>query len=730
MNFISKILRKGTTPRESGGDDLEKWKNISKMDTALEQQLGEMKAERFLEETCNQYRQLHMGLMDFRHKMEKWEKMSEGDYSHRIGDHTTDGSLSISQNIFIHENGTMGLSKGYVDFVAAQAKNDLFGTWPWMMATPEGKNDTNLADRLTKNCQWKFAQSNLEQTLIDAIRTACWGGTAFVKPRWEKEVEEYAENVPAAYHIPSGQFLADAEGEYVTDAETLQAILEEFGVDGLEIEWKEVQITQTHTVYDNIRADLLDYRDIAFEAKAHCLDLRYTDVFTRFRIGLLDAIREYNIPEEYHELLKQCVVQGDEEIRPENGETNATDKMPGHDDDESNPMITLIDGYRRADPLSTGKPIRIHCIFSDQAQFMFRCDYLKNVTPGGIMPIFPLRIHKKPRRVFGVGYFEKTEEDNNAVDRHYNTITHRNTLSANVIVAFQPEVLEDESEGHDGVIDPRKPFILKPGNTMADLFSFAQIPDMNGRSDQLMNQRLQMSQMTTGITSAAQGELSGVPSATTATGTMALQSRGALLIKDPIDQLADDTQKAVEYAVHLKYANQDTDETFTWGEGKDADLLEIKAGDVEGLRMNVSLSLVQSQSQTKLENARQAIAIAMEYTKIPETEKTSQRMLYVQAIRSLGFHEADDIIRQAVVDPMSLLALVPPDMQQALAAALQQVGLLQPPPPEEEAPEPEQPAPEEAAPEQVAPEPEQTVPEEAATEQEQPAPDAPLTPEP
>jgi len=151
-----------------------------------------------------------------------------------------------------------------------------------------------------------------------------------------------------------------------------------------------------------------------------------------------------------------------------------------------------------------------------------------------------------------------------------------------------------------------------------------------------------------------------------------------LLLKDPIDQLASDTEKIIEYSVHLKYAHHDTEETFTWGEGKDAELLSIKPGDVAGLRMNVSLTLVQSQSQTKLENARNAIAIAKEYSMLPETEKTSQRTLYVQAIRSLGFHEAEDVIREAVTDPASILALVPMEMQEAVAAALAQVGLMAP----------------------------------------------------
>jgi hypothetical protein len=668
-NAVEEIRR--NTRSANDGD----YKSISANQTPLENELSETRKEWLTQYVCDRFRILHNGLFHRRAKMEIWEAMSKDDYSHRITEPNSE-KPDISPDIFRMQNGSMGLSAGFTQFAGAQARNDIFGTYPWLAANPEGREDRELADTITKHAQWKTNQSNLEATLIDAIQTACWGGTAFCKVRWDRQVETYRKAISAAYSISAGDFLLGPDGDFITDP----AVLEAMGVDGADIQWKDRYIREELVAYDNIRADLLDYRDVAFDEKAPELDLTYTDVFTRFRIGLLDAIATYNIPEEYIGELRAALVTYDEEARGEDGETSGTTKMPGIEDDEANPTITLVEGFVRCNPTGgSGAPSRIHVVCSPELHFLFRADYLANVTPAAILPIFPCRIHKIARRIFGRGFFEKYEQDNDAVDRHHNTTTHRNQLSSNVIVAFQPEALLDESEGKDGPIDINKPFVLKPDKTINDLISFAVFPDVNNRSIDLMNHRLQMAQMRSGITSAAQGELKGVPTASTATGVMQMQSRGALLLKEQVDTLAADIEKCVEYCVHLIYANLDTDEVFTWGEGSDSALFTIRAGDVQGLRMNVSLTLVQAQMQAKFQSAHSGISIAMQYTQLPEHEKTSQRLLYIEALHMLGFHEAQDIIRPAVVDISSLLALLPPEEAAQVQMVLAQAGLVEPP---------------------------------------------------
>jgi hypothetical protein len=640
--------------------------------SALEMGLSDFQRGWLLDYCVMRWLALHGQLSTWRAEMTKWEEMSEDDYTCRIGQ-ADEARTDNAQDIFSVQNHTLGMASGFADFASAQAKDDILGTRPWLAATPEGRDDRNLAERITKHAQWKINHSNLETVFQDAIKTACWGGTAFAKVRWHKEIEETQKVIQAAHLISTGEALLGPDGDYIQEAEAIPA-----EIDGADIEWKEQLVTDANEVHNNVSAALLDFNDIAFDAMAPDLCLSETDVFCRFRMGLLDVMAAYNIPERMHGELRNAIVSTDEEARDHRGESVTSGKSPGVDEDDANPPISLIEGFIRIDPRQKGKPVRIHVIFCPILNALFSCDYLANITPGGLLPVFPVRVHKIPRRVFGRGYFEKYEDCNNIIDRQYNAVTYRNRLAANVITAFQPSALRDSGEGEDYTIDQSKPFELAEGKSITDLVGFATIPDVNNRAIELMNQALQMGQMRSGITSAAQGELKGVPNASTATGVAQIQSRGALLLKDPIDQISSDLQKPTEFSVLLIYANQDRDETFVWGEGKDAELLEIVAGDVKGLRANVSLTLVQAQNQGKLASAQAAIGIAAQYAQLPEPEKVSQRILYVQAISSLGFHEADEIIRQAVVDPAGILALVPPEMQQAVMAGLQAAGVAPP----------------------------------------------------
>lgn len=603
--------------------------------------------------------------------MQVWEHMSEMDYSDRIGKPDPNNPDKLP-DVFSFQNDTLGVAEGFVDFAAAQSLEDIFGTSPWLAATPVGRSDTELADQVTKHAQWKLDDSDLQATIEDAIHVACWGGTVFVKSRWVRDFETFEKTIQAAYSISTGEPFFNQAGDFIQSAEEIDAL----GIDGADVGWQEQNVEETTSIYDNSRNSCLDFRDVAFDSKAPDLNLAFTPFFSKFRMGLLDVVSRYRIPEGMREELRNAFVGANEEARVERGESNAG-RTGEENEMDANPQISLVEGFLRCDPLGTGKPIRIHCVFSPELSIMFSMDYLANETPDGILPVFPVRIGKIPRRIFGIGYFKKYESSNNAVDRQHNAVTHRNKLASTIFTAIQPDALLDK-DNREYLLDPSKPLVLDHDKLITDFIQFATMPDMNSRSVEIMNQQLQMMQMRSGITSAAQGELKGVPNASTATGVNQLTSRGALLLKMPINQITKDVRVIVQYNVNLLYANQDRDETFVWGEGEIAELHSIVAGDVRNLRMNVTLTLVQSQNQSKLANAQAAIGIMAQYAMIQETEKKSQRQLYVQAITSLGFNNAEDLVRMAITDPAGILALLPPEVAPIVQAALETAGLMTP----------------------------------------------------
>ena len=656
--------------------------NMTRLDSPLARELSDADVAWLMNHVTSRWSFLHGAMGPWRAKMAKWERMAEDNYEDRVGAKDAVNASSVS-DIFTDQNDTLGTVAGFFDFHVAQAKDDIFGTRPWLAATPEGRDDNELADVMSKHSQWKFNQSDIEPALKDAIKISSWGGTAFVKVRWHDEVDTFKRRVPVAVDVKTGEpFTTGPARDFVKTAKELQAM----GISDEQKTWENRVIEETQSIYANVTAACVDYKDIAFETTAKELDLIYTDVYCRFRMGLLDVMQTYGIPMERKRELMGAMYGYSEEARAHRAETNAS--LEGINMEENaNPQVTLVEGYLRCDPRGTGKLSRIHVIFAPDMNILFAVDYLGVITPGALMAVFPVRIDKIPNRVFGRGYFEKYENPNNAIDRQYNCVTYRNRTGAHVHTAFQPEALKDGGEGRETLLDPTVPYVLAPDKTIDDLIGFKVAPENNNTSVTLLNQTLQMIQMRSGITSAAQGELKGVPSSNTATGTRDLQSRGATIIKDPISQQISDIRDIVDYAVHVLYANQDKDETFTWSDGRESKLLTIEASKVLGLRSHVTLTLVQAQNQAKLQSAMTAIDVVTKYILVPEVDKMAARSAFVQALAAVGFNNADDIIRKAAVTPEAILALCPPEMAPAVQAAFVQAGIMAPPASPQETPQ-------------------------------------------
>jgi hypothetical protein len=659
----------------------------------LESDLSEDRRLWLVQYLADEYNRVSTSLNTWRQDLAKWERRMADDYEDRQT--KTDVETSDFSTIFAKQNNSLGMVAGFCDFAYAQAKDDILGGDEWLAVSPVGSSDHLLADKIRKHAPWKLEKCGILSPMSDGLRLTPNLGTAFLKVAWQEKAETLKSFESVLHH--QGQPVMDAQGLPVTsrlsDIGASPAIpanpgdgvvfgaakavanaflpgrkmvspegSPELQFDAAEVDFSDIAVERTVIVKNGVEMRVIDHNDIAFDLTAPELDLFHTPVFERFKIGVLDAIAEYDLDEETATRLRDQAFArtrtGAETARGK--EESAPDSMEP-DNQRVNAPVTLIEAYLRCDPLDTGRPVRIYAVFAPEIDLLVRCDYLANVTPDGALPIFPLRWWKTPNRITGRGYQEVYEDANDQIDGLHNAAAWRDRFAAQPISGFHRSALDDPDK-LDGEMDLSKPVELAEGKSIADFIDFANVPDLSGRSIELMNQVLQMQQMRTGITSASQGELKGVPSANTATGTRDIISRGSTLLKWPIDDVRSDLLKAVSYAVKVLYANQDTDETFNWGEGDARELIELKSAEVQDIDVDVTFELSQTQNQELMQNAQAAVGFIQTYLMIPEPEKAAVRPLFVQLLNCLGFRNAEQSIREPLpmpaVDPATGL---PPD---------------------------------------------------------------------
>jgi len=611
-------------------------------------------------------------LQAWREKMKTMEK--------RMGDNMDDRVGAPPKNqeglraIFEKSNETLNVVGGFADFAFSQAKNDLFASKPFFTARPVGKGDEEISSLVDKHSNWKLSKSNLPRNLQESLFLAFHLGTSFPKTVWRRNEETYerdavvlvdrATKKPVLKADGNFHFIEDEDGEFEDEAN---------------FEFQRMRVTETERYYDNVSTINIGFRDIAWDQTAPEFDLEYTDVYHKYRCGLYDLAAQYELDDTLIEELRGVAVTvyhatsreggGDREIKEHLHEQ--APKLPDDRSEDSiaNPDVNVCEGYLRVDIHKNGNPVRIFVVFVPALRRILFIDYLANVTPRGELPIKPVRIYREPGRVYGRGFHQKYEDVQDYIDANFNAATYHNRFSRTPLSGYDDTHLEENLEEESGEIrfDINKPYKLKPEGDINKAFQFATMPDLTDKTIELSGIMMEMAQLRTGISSAAQGEMSNLPQANTATGVRQLMSRSATLLRWPIDDSRQDLTPTVTFAVVLLYANHDRTETFTWGEGQNAEVLNMPARMVKDLDFDVSFAMVQAQNETKLESAQTGITIGQAYVNLPEFEKGSQRPLYIQAIKSLDFHDPEAIIRPAVLTFEDLLTQLPEELAIMLA---------------------------------------------------------------
>ena len=691
---------------------------------ALRQQMTESQFNRMVDYAVRRLEGLRNGLADWRSEMDRARRESDRNLEDRLNNREA--------QIFLKSNESTDIVAGAAEFVVSRINEDVFGTEPWFMVVPERTQapagqeapDVTLATEIDEHAKWKLRCIGWKTAGRDAIKTAVDLGTAILKTTWKKRVESYWRYANVLVHAANpNESVVTGAGDYIFDTDELQ---EQCGVPGeAEMMWqpadqmrndmhaqaqgmgqmggydpeavdaehaalprrtvaaKDVNVTVdlgdmskpgTHkwerylieeraVRYDDPLTETVDDRN--FFAPLQCNRLEDVDFCAHVYDRRLSDIRAMLPKGDPRTETILDTVRGDSVARKEPAKQSDSANDGG---DEDNPRVKVAECYFDYDPMQDGNTCRVYLVVlpSTVTGIDMGCDYLANVTPDGEYPFSAVAIIKKKNQWNGTGFYEAYRRIGTAIDRNFNAMIYRNDMHANPVIGTHEDVLEEELE--DLQIGPGTTVTLKQNMHMKDFIEAFTLPDLDERTYEIIKMMINLFQIRSGVSSAAQGDVSELPQVNTATGINSVLASGSTLHNELLEQIRGEIGQGglidhLDKTIRLLYTRQNREETFAFGHGQFRKIVTITPEQVRNLKMHVHLLLTRFKQKQDADNAQAALQVLMNYIQIPEQEKPAARTLCVQLVKARGFDNADTIIREPLAPQPAMPGAVGPDGQ-------------------------------------------------------------------
>lgn len=608
------------------------------------------------------------------------------DYRKTLGEQDTEKPTAI----FAKQNDSINIIGGLSEFLSARTIDDLIGSQPFFSLTPEGRNDKDLSKTMQRHAEWRIRRSNIEAAFSEAIATAYGIGETPVKLVYDQKTlySERPANVlldPATRKFvvtPAGEYILDTDKiitaetapvtrepqEEATEEDLIAGIDEEIEAEDTEpktvmfaekapefdlshfapFQFVEAYVEDDVPVGEALQAVPLHHRDFLFPPTARSLE--DADFVAHLAdIPLSVAKRKWNIDAETLALIQSEDKSPKSEVGKAQAESDEAEETIPYNEDLEDPIVQFAECYTTT--LINGRQVRLLCIVCIKAKTIVYADYLANVTPNGILPFFIVRPFPKKNRLYGRGFFEIYSYAQDFIERHLNYVAYRNRHHANPTRIVKTDLLKNIAEGDEVPVSPDTTLYAEKTADPTQAITFIEYPDLDSRTWDLMQMMMQVVQLRSGVTSAAQGGVESMPQNSTATGIEAILNSGNVLSRRPIREIKRTLEAAMFYAMKLIYSNLNEKEAFTYLEGEEAQLLALTREQIANLDFDIRMTMTRFRERESRENSEKAIGALMQYIPLPESEKESARPLFVDVVRSYGQQDAERIIRQPLPPP-------------------------------------------------------------------------------
>lgn len=570
-------------------------------------------------------------------------------------------------SIFSQSNMSVPMTSLIVDHFMARAEDEITGTSPYFKFEAQGAADAEMAEAFDKYFNWKLEDvAKTRERLEESYLHLFIQRALILKSTYKEDIStwyDYERN--GLFNNERGEFeeipgegpIIEGEAQFIPEINPMTGDTElrlasdpsfqmipgvhEFqplpqGVPTQQVKYKgpRSEVIDSDRFLCPTTAESLESADIIVEM--YDKDMRWA------RNMFLD--REWLSFGDFYNLVNK-------DANPRSPIEKNEDRTENLDfDNEENPSIQVLECWMRRDVLGTGYPQEF-CVFIDpETEKPIYYEFVAKLTPDNRIPYTAVSIGKERNRWCGRSLPERIRSFQEYVDKQFNSQSYRNELAANPVIGVNPQAVEDEPE--DVELHAGKIFELKDQYNIDDFLQFSAIPNVDVRTQELIDFIFGIVQLWLGVSNMAQGDYQALAPANTATGVEATLREASKIGRRWMRRIVRGFEEHLTKLVQVSMATMDEEEVFEYMEGDVRAFGVMTPEAIRNIGINTKVILSQDQGQRAIEKANLALQTQDRYFQSPPEMRPFIRPMLKRILDAMGFERTDELLPQeAPPDP-------------------------------------------------------------------------------
>lgn len=571
------------------------------------------------------------------------------------------------EGIFSNSNLSVPLTSLVVDHFMARAEDEITGTSPYFKFEAQGAGDAEMAEAYDKYFNWKIEdQANTRERLEESYLHLFIQRALVLKSVYEEDISvwydhernglfnmltQQFEEIPGkgpiiegeAQFIPELNPMTGEEELRLADDPTVQMVpgVHEFqplpeGIPTEQVRYKgpRSEVVDSDRFLCSSGEESIDKSD--FLVELYDKDLSWVEkIFFE---------REWMVFTDYANLIAK-------DANPRSPIEKNEDRIEDLTfDSDENPSVQILECWVRRDILGTGTPQEF-CVFIDpETKKALFYEYVAKLTPDNKVPYSVVSIGKERNKWCGYSLPERIKIFQEYIDKQFNSQSYRNELAANPIIGVNPQAVEDEPE--DVEIHAGKIFELKDQYGIEDFLQFSAIPNVDVKTQELIDFIFGIVQLWLGVSNMAQGDYQALAPANTATGVEATLREASKIGRRWMRRIVRGFEEHLTKLVQVSMATMDEEEVFEYMEGDARVFGVMTPEEIQNIGINVRVVLSQDQGQRAIEKANLALQTQERFFQSPPEMRPFMRPMLKRILDAMGFENTDELLpAEAPPDP-------------------------------------------------------------------------------